>query len=121
PGPQGPQGNPGPAGPQGNPGPAGPAGPAGAAFVVAAGRFNADGTSTPPGWSFNNDLNAKRLSRPELYYLTFKDFKPDGKYLIKGTAINQIQMPPHVFEEMIGDSVSALVDTEIGPKALDRG
>ena len=101
PGPQGPQGNPGPAGqprPRGLQGDLGPQGQPGNSFIVAAGRFDAQGHTV---FAFGN-LRATRGVfglPPTFYLLRFDSFHPQGRYVVKGTALtNAADLPPQVFE-----------------------
>jgi hypothetical protein len=99
-------------GPQGDRGPrgaTGPAGPPGTNFIVAAGRFNIDGT---PVFEFNG-MSVQPLGDPRLFYVTYNDFNPRN-LVIKGTIINELTNPPHFFEVIEGDRVDQLVEEEIG-------
>jgi hypothetical protein len=117
-GPQGPQGPQGPGGapgkdgqpgPQGPAGPTGPQGPQGDSFIVAAGCFMPDGSSTPlPYFSFN--LTATQFVTQEfLYLLTFKgDKKLYPPYVVKGTCLSTINNKVPQFFEVI------IIDKDIG-------
>lgn len=137
PGPQGatgPQGQPGPqgqAGPQGQPGPqggAGPQGPQGApgnTFIIAAGRFDAEGRAAPPPlFSFNN-LTATRLVSatptvpvpPGLYVLRFPGFTPTGRFVVKGKAVNGLAGLAVSFEVMASNDPALIAALTVAGQA----
>lgn len=71
-------------------------------FIIAAGRFDSNGNASPaPLFSFSRSgtLTAKRLSTsPPLYFLEFTDFSPTGRFVVKGTPVGTINLPPCAFE-----------------------
>jgi hypothetical protein len=90
----GPPGPRGPQGPQGNPG---PQGPPGSSVIVAAGRFNAQGNTV---FAFDN-LRATQGPfglDSTFYLLQFDSFRPQGRYVVKGTVLTSTDLPPQVFE-----------------------
>jgi hypothetical protein len=112
PGPRGLQGDPGPQGSQGEPGPEGPQGPPGNSFIVAAGRFDAQGQTV---FAFDN-LRATRDPFElglTFYLLRFDSFRPQGRYVVKGTVLTNIEtLPPQVFE-VVPDNDPALVELNV--------
>src|SRR5262245_6187491 len=87
-GPQGPAGQTGPQGPQG------PQGPPGASFIVAAGRFDVDGSSIPPPFFSFNGLTATPLELVGVYFLRFPNFSPERRYVVKGTPLTNLSATP---------------------------
>jgi hypothetical protein len=88
-GPVGPQGIAGPPGPQGDVGPVGPQGPVGQTFIVAGGRFDLKGISSPPPFfSFNKLAATPFPNDPHLFFLDFGDYNPAKfGYVVKGTPL----------------------------------
>jgi len=71
-------------------------------MIIAAGRFDLAGRTAPlPLFSFN--LQARRLgiattAPTTLYLLRFPGFTPDGRYVVKGTPVNGMNLPAADFE-----------------------
>jgi hypothetical protein len=79
----------------------GPPGPQGNTFTVAAGRFDAQGNAAPlPLFAFNN-MQVTRLANT-FYLLRFGGFRPQGRYVVKGTVLTSVaDLTPHVFEVIL--------------------
>jgi hypothetical protein len=107
-GPAGPQGQPGPAGPQG---PAGPSGRAGDTFIVAAGRFDTAGKSTPaPLFSFNGLTATPVPNNPRCYVLAGFPGVNDQTlhFVVKGTCLNTTNGPVLTFDLVAETEYSSL-------------
>jgi hypothetical protein len=104
-GPQGPAGQrgatgaTGPQGPQGPQGAPGPQGPQGQSFVIAAGRFDANGVSSPsPLFAWNVSATARK-SEPGVFDLTVSGYNPTSyNYLVRGNAVTNSGDGPYTFE-----------------------
>jgi len=87
---------------QGSPG---PQGPPGAPFIVAAGRFDAQGHTI---FAFNNLSATQNVLNPRFYVLHFDGFRPSGRYMVKGTVLTRIGLSPQVFEVILEDNLPQL-------------
>jgi hypothetical protein len=109
PGSVGPPGTPGPAGP---PGPTGPAGPAGRSPIVAAGRFDTNGSSAPPFGFSVGGLVVTRGSPPIYYLVRFDAFAPGGRFVLKGTVVDFADELLHTVEEVFFFSEELLAELQ---------
>jgi len=78
---------------------AAPSGPQGNAVIVAAGRFDAQGNAAPPPL-FASNMQVTRLGPNSTFYLLrFGGFRPQGRYVVKGTVLTSVaNLTPQVFE-----------------------
>jgi hypothetical protein len=75
--------------------------------VVAAGRFQADGTRE---FAWNDDLTAVPIGVGSMYLLRFSSFDPGGRYVVKGTAITTAASgTAHVFEVIPASEAATLI------------
>jgi hypothetical protein len=83
------------------------AGPAAQPKVVAAGRFQADGTRE---FAWNDDLTAIPIGAGSMYLLRFSTFYSAGRYVVKGTAITTAASgTAHVFEVIPASEAATLI------------
>jgi hypothetical protein len=87
-------------------------------FVVAAARFQPDGT---PVWTLNglqpgSPVEAIRLtSGPGLYFITFAEYDlttAPARYAVNGTVVTEIRGLPHFFEVVEGDEAEKIRKTD---------
>ena len=89
----------GPTGPAGPSGPQGPQGPQGPSYVIAAGRFDANGRSTPAPLFAWNVSAVPRKAEPGVFDLTVGGYNPGSyNYLVRGNAVTGSGDGPYTFE-----------------------
>jgi hypothetical protein len=92
----------------------GPQGPQGPSYVVAAGRFDADGRSGSPPLFAWNLVATPREREPNVFDLEVAGYDKEAAYAVRGTVVVGPDDPPYVIEVLDDAPLSIRVRSTSG-------